>query len=624
MLPSLAFSFVFLSLVSIQSPRESATIQNTALRVTLRTSDATLTVLDRRTGKSFEQVAVNDEARVQSVKSGKEQITVQLSTKTLGLPLVELIRLDGDKPEFTVELQGAGKMDHPLEFPHPFKAVSGDRFILPMNEGLAFPVEDQDPRIPTWPMSDYEGSYLSMPFWGATNGGQAYMAIVETENDAQFYPRRVDGLLTSNVIWQPQLGKFGYNRRIRFAFFDQGGYVAMAKRYRAYAKQTGNFVTLEEKRKLRPAVDQLVGAADFWDFGSGDPSIIREMKELGFDRMLINGDYTPDQIAEFNRMGYLTGNYDLYQDIMDPSKYPLLVDPNTGVWIPQAWPNQVVMQADGTPVKGWLCDAKDGSKIACSKLDDQFAPPYARERIAKVLATRPYKARFIDTVTATGLNEDYNPAHPMNRTQSRAWRNKLLDVPAKEFRLVTGSEQGNDTAITHLDYEEGMMSFSIYRPKDSGYDMGHILSDGEVTPAMVDFQVGERYRIPLWELVYHDCVVSFPYWGDFNNKAPLIWHRRDLFNILYGTPPLYAIKPDSIWKTDKKQFIDSYRSICPVVRNVGYSEMTNHRDLTKDFSVQQTVWSNGTVITVNFGAQPFQLPDGAMVPASGSLVQMRK
>ncbi len=48
------------------------------------------------------------------------------------------------------------------------------------------------------------------------------------------------------------------------SFWSGGGYVAMAKRYREYAKQTGLFKTLEEKRKSIPAVDLLVGAVNIW------------------------------------------------------------------------------------------------------------------------------------------------------------------------------------------------------------------------------------------------------------------------------------------------------------------------------------------------------------------------
>ena len=41
--------------------------------------------------------------------------------------------------------------------------------------------------------------------------------------------------------------------------------------------------------------------------------------------------------------------------------------------------------------------------------------------------------------------------------------------------------------------------------------------------------------------------------------------------------------------------------------------MTNHLLLSPDRLVQQTVFADGTTVTVNFGDKPFDLPDGTSV-----------
>jgi hypothetical protein len=74
---------------------------------------------------------------------------------------------------------------------------------------------------------------------------------------------------------------------------------------------------------------------------------------------------------------------------------------------------------------------------------------------------------------------------------------------------------------------------------------------------------------------------------------------------------------EDFWQTHKERFVTSYETICPTVREVGYEEMLDHRFLTEDRDVQQTVFSNGTVITVNFGDSPYEMPDGAVVDAMG-------
>ena len=81
---------------------------------------------------------------------------------------------------------------------------------------------------------------------------------------------------------------------------------------------------------------------------------------------------------------------------------------------------------------------------------------------------------------------------------------------------------------------------------------------------------GPLYRLPLWELVYHDCVVAQWYWGDYNNKLPALWDRRDLFNALYGTPPMFMFDR-ALWARTADRFVQSYQTTCPIARATGYA-----------------------------------------------------
>lgn len=90
----------------------------------------------------------------------------------------------------------------------------------------------------------------------------------------------------------------------------------------------------------------------------------------------------------------------------------------------------------------------------------------------------------------------------------------------------------------------------------------------EAPEAVVKFQLGHTYRLPLWELVYHDCVVSHWYWGDYNNKLPSLWDKRDLFNVLYGTPPMFMFDR-ALWQAQKARFVQSYQNTCPCARATG-------------------------------------------------------
>jgi hypothetical protein len=95
---------------------------------------------------------------------------------------------------------------------------------------------------------------------------------------------RVDGKLCVAPEWDPQMGKFGYARKLRYVFFDKGGHVAMCKRYRAYAKEAGLLKTLEVKRRENPSVDLLIGAVNVWYWEKDALAMLQEMQSKGIDR----------------------------------------------------------------------------------------------------------------------------------------------------------------------------------------------------------------------------------------------------------------------------------------------------------------------------------------------------
>jgi hypothetical protein len=198
----------------------------------------------------------------------------------------------------------------------------------------------------------------------------------------------------------------------------------------------------------------------------------------------------------------------------------------------------------------------------------------------------------------------------MTRSESRHWKMELLRVVSEEFSLVTGSETGHEASVGYLHFFEGMMSLGPYRVPDAGRNMQQIVDPPPERVAK--FQTGHFYRLPLWELVYHDCVVSYWYWGDYNNKLPSLWDRRDLFNALYGTPPMFMFNRRR-WQENRERFVQSYQTAARVAHLTGYSEMLSHAWLSEDHAVQQTKFANGVEVTVNFGTAPYRLEDGTML-----------
>jgi hypothetical protein len=205
----------------------------------------------------------------------------------------------------------------------------------------------------------------------------------------------------------------------------------------------------------------------------------------------------------------------------------------------------------------------------------------------------------------------------MTRSDSRHWKMELLKYVSTDCHLVTGSETGHEAAVPYVHYFEGMLSLGPYRVADAGRDIQRIWD--EVPEQVAKFQTGHFYRLPLWELVYHDCVLAQWYWGDYNNKLPKLWDRRDLINVLYGTPPMFMFGRQQ-WQAQWERFVRSYRTIAPVARATGYVEMISHRWLTSDRAVQETKFAGGVMVTVNFGDRPYKLSDGTELPPLGHRV----
>ena len=531
-----------------------------------------------------------------------------------------IYRVEKDRPEVVVTLEGEGAMTSPFAYPAAFASRKGDRLIVPLNEGISYPADDPD-GVPGRLIA-YGGHGICMAFFGVQDDatGAGWMAILETPDDVALVARRdaETQLWTLGPSWEDQKRQFGYARRIRYVFLDKGGYVAMCKRYRAHAKAIGKFKSFGEKVKERPLVDRLLGAPNVWCWEKDKIAVAKELKASGIDRFLWSAGGDEAQVKFLSEMpDVLVGRYDIYQDIYHPDQLKKLgwkSGCNT-----EAWPKDIVWNsADSNDWRhAWGVKAKDGTWTYCAMMCDSVAPAYERRNVAKELKTKPYNTRFIDTTVAAPWQTCWNPAHPMTRSDSRRWKMELLRILGDEFKLVVGSETGHDASVPFCDYYEGMLSLGPYRVPDSGRHIPQIWTN--VPPRVAKYQVGENYRLPLWELVYHECVCAHWYWGDYNNKLPDIWWKRDLFNVLYGTMGMYIFN-NRQWKEDKEKFVRSYRITSPVARATGYSEMLDHRILSPDRTVQQSRFADGTVVTVNFGDAPYMLPDGYQLPAAGHRV----
>jgi hypothetical protein len=613
---ALAVSLATVSLAA--TPVQS--IENRRLRLTVDADAGQITVLDKighhewrqpkptGTPRPYRDVRVAGNsasfAAVMPGSGGKTWLT------TVNLSLAEDasdLTAELDMPDRTVQLDYVAFLE-PLVLDTPSAALA----VADYSDGHLYPLN-----LRPLPKTRFPLDNIDMPWVGVcdVDRGFGYALIVETPDDGYFETRQVPGSQVSapRLVWTASQRQFRYPRRAIYHFAAKGGYVALAKRYREYARKIGVLKTFTEKLKENPNLTRLFGAPDVW----GDPSLrfAREAKAAGVEKMLqhtsgsegVRRGITPEDMKEINALGYLSSTYDVYADILpiEPGKD---VTPHN-----DRIPESVVLRADGQRMTAWLTWDKKQYMKRCPAL----WPGVAKQVIPKDLALFPYIGRFIDVITAESLYECFDENHPLTRAAKREANIELLRY-VRSLGLVVGSEHGRWWAVPHVDYIEGMMSGGfaswpsghLIRPKtkDETFD-GPSGSSYPKWETYAKWGIGHEYRIPLWELVFHDCIVSTWYWGDSSDflltAAPEITPKKDAFNILYGTMPMMWAGRNGSWPAARDVFLRTYRNVCKLHEAIATSEMLSHTFVTQDRAVQETRFANGTRVLVNFGEQPY-------------------
>ncbi len=445
-----------------------------------------------------------------------------------------------------------------------------------------------------------------MPWAAVTDGRQGMLALAMTPFDAaiQMQSRADDPerLGFPGFSWEPTRGAFGEPRVGRLIFFAAGGHVKACKIYRQVAREQGHLRTLREKAGANPDTRKLLGAVNWW--GAHGIDFVREAKAAGMNRGLVNGRWSAEDMAEIVRLGWLVGEYDNYVDIDDS---PTIARAKAPV------KEHAVVKADGELMTAWVTRDEDMKPVhTYMKQCTAKQLECARALVPKVLETYPYNARFLDVTTAESPRECYSDSHPADRTADVANRQQLGRYIAEELGLVTGGEHGRFWDVGYLHYHEGMMGGGMYS-WPAGY-LRDVKDRAELSERYLTYSINPANRAPLFELVFHDCVVDYWYWGacsDYLHQvAPELTDRKTAMNILYGTPPMMWVRSHGLrWQipAERKKMLEIYRNTCKLHEIIGMQEMVSHTFLSEDRLVQQTEFEDGTVCTVNFGESPYRV-----------------
>ena len=129
-----------------------------------------------------------------------------------------------------------------------------------------------------------------------------------------------------------------------------------------------------------------------------------------------------------------------------------------------------------------------------------------------------------------------------------------------------------------------------------------------------------RCRVPLWEMVYHENLLAFPYWGDSTDASISQINRKVLFACLFGAQPLYSFSLSNYEKL-KPHILSSYREISKISRYTAAEPITDYEVISDDYMVQRTVFGEKYSVTVNFSDEP-RLVDGKTISGEEVLFEI--
>lgn len=625
---------VFLICFSVSAKKEenlSLKISNHGLQLDFNTITGSATLVYGTV--SFVQCE-SKEFKVKEASINENALHFTVTNNTLTLQCRYSIISDDTGKYFEFAAFSENEFEDEVMYPEAFDVKKGDKQIDAYCEGYTFNVEDECPYLGNRPL--YGGIWNSMSFWAIENSNGWLLSAVYTNFDAELKTSRSDdGLCRTNIVWIPQMGKWGYERKLRFYVGNRSksSISDICSIYRKMAEEKGLVKTLKQKAENNKTVLRLAGCANVWLWNDDAMyklydmkaiykipteeqttlrrSIADEMKSSGMTNVLwsiFDENIDKKTVEHIRQLGYLTTSYDVYTDVIPNTiadKIPETRRRRCEHRMPY-WPGGIARERDGSLSPAWKLTGIDGKMYDQHRMCDVVAIECAKNYVPKHYLNNKLDGIFID-VSMTGAHECYSNEHPLNRTKSWENKNKLFELMG-EYGLLRGSENGHENGVRNYEYSEGKMSLPLMRFNDSGRKMTTLHENEEDIQFMKKYMLNPQNRVPLWELVFHDCETSYWYWGDCTNSCPPLMKLRDLFCNLYGLPPLYSFAATQ-WNMLKEEIVESYKRTVLLARNLAMCRMTDFEYLSADRMVQKTVFSDGTQIIVNFGDADFIYED---------------
>jgi hypothetical protein len=318
--------------------------------------------------------------------------------------------------------------------------------------------------------------------------------------------------------------------------------------------------------------------------------------------------------------GYLIGPYDSYHEVQDPNA----PEWSTAIFDRALYETGGIIRANGTPVKGFQGVGYYVSPIAVK--------PYFDERVAKNFEKVPHSYYFLDCDAYGEFFDDYRPGRIVSASEDVAARVGRVRSIFETYRVPVGSEGGSYLFAGSLAVAEGVFFPVITGDPDmeinemSRYFLGRPLPADEpeqfFLPALlkdkyVRLYSDPRFRLPLYEAVFHDSVITTSHYASSSLKFTNIAETTALTEILYQVAPMYHFNLSYFEKI--KATIRPHIDVFEKTHSYSYHYALEEFDyLTGDRSVQRARFGDLELIA-NFQEKDFDF-GGAKIPARSLLI----
>ncbi|NLX83521.1 MAG: hypothetical protein GXZ04_06885 [Clostridiales bacterium] len=482
----------------------------------------------------------------------------------------------------------------------------GSYAVVPYMQGYLLPTDwpQEAPKPPFNGQMCSSAAY--MPWLGEITPKGGYLLHVTKPWDSAYdclHP--AGGPTRLSVRHLPSLGQMQDERSVTYQFTKPGSdYVTLCKLYRGMAEEAGLAVPLSAKGQRADGLDRLIGSSvlhvgikthispDSAYYDQEHPEkndeiipfsqradLVKQLTKAGAPRLYLHLDgwgepgydnQHPDYLPACEKaggypglialretcreLGHLFGLHDQYRDYyFDAASYD---------------PDNALMLADGTLFEfarwagGWqnyLCPA--------------LSPHYLRRNYTELFRQGvTMDCVYLDVFTCNEPDECLNPRHRVTRKESLAHRLSCFDYMLAQG-ILPSSEEAIDWALPSL-------VFCHWAP----YAQGGI-------------------PVPLFNLVYHDCVL-IPWMlgkGSWGTPKGDLGFLHALLNAGMG----YVA--DSLTGEAQKENLAQLKVLSALQTRLAHQQMVSHRFLSEDTRVQQATYEDGTTVTVDFNQETYEI-----------------